>query len=91
VTFDDVKGLNRVKGAVLPTGGYHAVEQRKVRAGMTVGADLARTLRGGLVIRLPLRVTWMVPGASDGLTESRLDVQAGIDVTFRLLHRVWFR
>ncbi len=90
-TVDNVKGLDRVKGSLLPTGGIHPIDQRSFRLGATVGLDLERALGRGVTIRLPVRITRMLPGKAAAYTDSTLDLQAGIELTFRLFHRVSFR
>jgi glyoxylase-like metal-dependent hydrolase (beta-lactamase superfamily II) len=91
ITIDDVRGLNQVKGALLPTGGSHPIHQRNVRVGVTVGGDLECLLRRSVTIRLPVRITKVLSEGAGTYFDSTLDLLAGIDVTFRLFNRVSFR
>jgi hypothetical protein len=91
LTLDAVQGMTRVNGALAPTGGYHPFEEHTSRVGLTFGADLEHRLSRGVAIRLPLRVTWSAAGAAEQFVDSGFDVHVGLDVTFRLFHRVWFR
>jgi hypothetical protein len=91
VTFDDVRGNDQVIGAVRPKGGNHVIAQRYFRLGVTYGADLERMLGRGVAIRMPIRVTHLfgeIPGA---YFDSRMDLQGGIELSFRLFQRVVFR
>ena len=91
MTVDRVKGVDHVKGKLLPAGGNHPIDERNFRIGATVGFDLERTLSRGVTIRVPVRVTRTLPGKVSAYLDSTFDVQAGIDVTLRLFHRVSFR
>jgi hypothetical protein len=90
-TVDKVQGLDRVTGKLVPTGGFHPFELRTSRMGITAGADVEFRISRGIAIRLPVRVTQMGSVDRSTYTDSNADIQAGVDVTFRLFHRVTFR
>jgi len=87
VTVEDVKGFDTVRGVLLPRGGSHPIEQRESRAGATLGFDLDFAISPNVSIRMPVRMTMMRPGKGT-YTDSSSDVQVGIELAFRLAHRV---
>jgi glyoxylase-like metal-dependent hydrolase (beta-lactamase superfamily II) len=91
ITAHDVRGFDRVKAVQPPRGGSHPIEQRTYARGLTFGGDLEHAVGRFMTIRVPVRITKAFSQPPDRYLESTFDVQAGIDVTFRLSSRVFFR
>lgn len=90
VTRLNAAGAERVKGVLPPRGGAHLIARSSIVPGVTAGVDIVQWLGNGYGIAVPIRVTRMFE--KEPLTsDSRFDVQAGIDLTFRLFHRVHYR
>jgi glyoxylase-like metal-dependent hydrolase (beta-lactamase superfamily II) len=86
-TVGDVRGMNRVQGLLVPAGGRHAIAVRTSKLGVTLGADAAWTVRPGLSLVVPVRVT-RIQGQLPQYWPSRFDVHGGLGVRVRLLRRV---
>jgi hypothetical protein len=91
VTGDDIKGLDQVKNSVRPEGGYHQYAQHHNRVGATIGVELSRVVGRRVSIRVPVRYTRMSRGPASSYFLSDHDLQAGVDLAFRLSHQVSLR
>lgn len=89
-TTGDVRGLSHITGVLTPVGGYHPIEERTTRTGLTFGVDLVRTTGGGFSIGLPIRLTRM-NGERPQHWPSMFDVQAGVGISVQLMRRVSVR
>jgi hypothetical protein len=86
-TTGDVDGLNHVTGVLTPVGGYHQIEGRVRRFGLTAGIDLAKTSTRGLSIMVPIRVTRM-SGERPDYWPAMFDIQAGVGISVPVMHRI---
>jgi len=84
VTFGDLRGVTRLQGALVPTGGRHIVHSTESRPGFTVGGDivLGRSHR----FMIPIRVT-LTPSLPT-YWPSHLNVRAGIGMNTSLIRHV---
>ena len=85
--FADTRGVTRVKGALAPTGGRHPFAVQTRATGLIGGVDLSLPVTRTFGLVVPLRVTRVLtlplttwPG--------KLDVQAGIGMSVRVMQRV---
>jgi glyoxylase-like metal-dependent hydrolase (beta-lactamase superfamily II) len=83
----DRQGLMRLKGWYLPTGGRHPIQDRYQRLAYIGGADALWSVRRGLGLVVPLRVTYM-PGEASERWPGPLSVQAGIGLRWLTFRRV---
>lgn len=86
-TRADIKGANRLDGALLPAGGRHLIEERSLRYGVTVGADLTQAVSRGVRLYLPVRFTRFSGDASPHWPGT-WDVQMGVGFRFGLVRQV---
>ena len=87
-TWGDARGMNIVRGRVMPIGGRHAIHSRDRLLGFTTGVDLETSVfhdRAALVA--PLRLTY-TPGSLPSYWPSRADASAGIGIRLRLVRIV---
>jgi hypothetical protein len=84
--FGDVKGLDRVQGVFIPTGGRHAIAEADRRTGFTGGLELSQRV-GAVRLVVPLRVT-SITGDRPDFWPGRLNASAGLGLAipfFRVL------
>jgi hypothetical protein len=89
-TTGHVRGLSHVTGVLVPIGGYHSIEDRATRIGLTLGVDLVRTTNRGFSISAPIRVT-RISGEQPAYWPATVDVQAGIGVSIPVVRRIGLR
>ena len=86
-TRGSVRGLSHVVGVLTPVGGYHQIESRQTRTGVTVGVDLVKTRSRGFSIIAPVRLTRLI-GERPEYWPSTFDVQAGIGISVPIIRRI---
>jgi glyoxylase-like metal-dependent hydrolase (beta-lactamase superfamily II) len=86
-TIGDARGQNRVQGVLVPTGGRHLLEARANRYGVSGGVDLSQHIGRGVRVVLPLRLTRAF-GDGHEYWPDRVDVQAGVGISVRVLRSV---
>jgi hypothetical protein len=81
----DRRGMDRVKQGLPPFAGRHPIESRDSRFGLAGGLDIVMGRRIGIVV--PLRFNYALHADSE-TSPSRMDAQAGVALTFRLLRSI---
>ena len=84
ITFGDLRGVTRVEGKLVPTGGRHLVHSTAVRTGLTVGGDMVLGHRHRFVIPIRLTLTPSVPS----YWPSHLNLRAGIGINTSLIRHI---
>ncbi|HYS25420.1 MAG TPA: hypothetical protein VEP46_07445, partial [Vicinamibacterales bacterium] len=84
VTVGDARGMTHVEGALIPTGGRHAVHFADKRLGYTMGVDLMVGGRFGLVVPIRMTYTPSIPA----YWPSHLNLRAAVGVNARLFRHV---
>ena len=86
-TLGYARGMNDLRGVLIPFGGRHEVNSADSNTGLTGGLNITRTVRDGFALTVPIRVTQMI-GDLPNYWPSRFDVQIGVGVNVRVLRRV---
>ena len=82
----DTEGIERIKQAVAPFGGRHAINERTRTWGATVGMDLVLPVSRAISVFLPIRATG-VPRRPEH-SAGPVDVSGGIGLSIRLSQTV---
>lgn len=83
-TFGDLRGVTRLQGALVPTGGRHVVHSTASRAGFTIGGDIGFGRRHRVVIPVRMTVTPSLPT----YWPSHVNFRAGVGINAGLLRHV---
>jgi hypothetical protein len=87
-TRGDGRGVFRNRGALLPLGGLHAIEETATEFGPTVGVEISKHVAGGLTFVVPVRVT-IVPDSAPAYWPHGSMVEAGLGIRMRVLKRAY--
>jgi len=83
--FSDTRGLDRVKEALIPVGGRHAIASQLKTFGYTVGVELVLPISPRWSLRTPVRFT---SGNDEELHPGKRDIRAGLGVAYRISRHV---
>jgi glyoxylase-like metal-dependent hydrolase (beta-lactamase superfamily II) len=84
----DTRGLNLVRDAEIPLGGFHGIISSQTFTGSVVGVDMVVPLAARWVVKVPVRFSTVGTG-NDELHPGSRTVQVGVGLGFRLGQTVY--
>jgi glyoxylase-like metal-dependent hydrolase (beta-lactamase superfamily II) len=87
-TYGDARGINVVRGRLVPTGGRHDIHTHDGRPGVTVGFELRLPFGGAVGLIAPIRVTYTPSSPLPAYWPSHYDATAGVGISVRLARSV---
>jgi len=84
ITFGDLRGVTRVEGKLVPTGGRHLVHSTESRTGFTVGGDFVLGRQHRFVIPIRVTLTPSVPM----YWPSHVNLRAGVGINTGLIRHI---
>lgn len=81
----DVRGMNHIAGLVVPVGGFHAIQDRREKLGVTLGSDLRHALGRRVSLVLPVRFN-QISGPEPAYWNT-FDLQMGVGISVHAVRR----
>jgi glyoxylase-like metal-dependent hydrolase (beta-lactamase superfamily II) len=87
-TYGDARGMTIVRGRLVPAGGRHEIHERDTRLGLTAGVEIMAPLSERVGVVIPVQIACTSLSAPPVYWPNRLDVTAGIGLSFRVRRHI---